>query len=112
MKNKNLNKIKKISLFEDNWNGTGAEKFTESAICYFKTIIKKLKRQPEITPTGRNSLLMQYKLNDHSLLAFEISENKTEKVYIPKGNFQKAKAETFYKDIIHKIEESVDLFYK
>ncbi|AXF52471.1 MAG: hypothetical protein [Caudoviricetes sp.] len=111
MKNKNLNKIRKISLFEDNWNGNGGEKFSKTSIRYFETMIKELKRQPEIAPSGRGSLLMQYRLNDGSLLAFEVNEDKTEKVYIPKGIFQKAEIENFYGNAIKKIKESVDLFY-
>ncbi len=111
MKVENLNKIKKMSLFSDDWNGTGGSAFSPNAISFFETIIEMLKKQPEIAPTGRNSLLMQYELDDKSLLAFEISENRTEKVYIPKGDYSVAQIEVFTENIAQRIKECVEYFY-
>jgi len=111
MKVENLNKIKKMSLFSNDWNGTGGSAFSPNAISFFETIIKTLKKQPEIAPTGRNSLLMQYELDDKSLLAFEVSENRTEKVYIPKGDCSVAQVEVFTGDVGQRIKECVEHFY-
>lgn len=111
MKVKNLDKLNKMAQFDENWNGTGAKAFSPNAIFLFRTIIEKLDKQPEIAPTGRNSLLMQYELDDKSLLAFEVSENKTEKVYIPRGDYSKAEVEMLTENMVQKIKESVEDFY-
>lgn len=95
MRAENLDKIKKMESFGDDWNGTGGRAFSKKAINLFETIIKMLEKQPQIVPTGRNSLLMHYESEDKSLLAFEVGENRTEKVYIPKGNYSLAQVEVF-----------------
>lgn len=111
MKVKNINKIKKMALFNENWNGTGGKAFSQNAIAFFESIIEMLDKQPQIAPTGRSSLLMQYELDDKSLLAFEVSEHRTEKVWIPKGNYAMAKIENFTENVEEQIKESVKLFY-
>lgn len=111
MKVENINKIKKMALFNDNWNGTGGSAFSEGAINLFEVIINALEKQPQIAPTGRNSLLMQYELDDKSLLAFEVSEKKTEEVYIPRGDYSLAQMEVFTENISQQIKESVEHFY-
>lgn len=111
LKVENLNKIDKMALFKTDWNGTGGKPFSNEAITLFRMIIEQLDKQPQIAPTGRNSLLMQYELEDRSLLAFEVTESKTEKVYIPKGDYSRAHNEIFTENIGQRIEESVKLFY-
>ncbi|HJC48534.1 MAG TPA: hypothetical protein IAA04_10825 [Candidatus Lachnoclostridium pullistercoris] len=111
LKIENLRKIKNMSLFEENWNGTGGSAFSEKSIALFENIIEMLEIQPQIAPTGRNSLLMQYELDDKSLLAFEVSEDRTEKVYIPEGDYSMAQTDIFTKNVEQKIKESVEEFY-
>ena len=111
MKVGNLNKIEKMAVFDDDWNGTGGSIFSKKAIKLFKMIIEMLEKQPEIAPTGRNSLLMQYELDDKSLLVFEVSEEKTEKVYIPKGDYSMAQMELFTENTGYRIKECVEKFY-
>lgn len=111
MKVKNIDKIKKMALFNENWNGTGGKAFSQNAIALFESLIEMLDKQPQIAPTGRNSLLMQYELDDKSLLAFEVSESRTEKVCIPKGNYAMAQIEIFTENVGQQIKESVKLFY-
>ncbi len=108
---KNLDKINKISLLEDDWDGEGAMAFSQKAIQLFKTIIESLVEQPQITPTGRNSLLMQYEREDKSVLAFEVGENKTEAVFVPKEDFSLAQTNKYYENIAEHINEQVKLFY-
>lgn len=111
MKVENINKIKKMALFDYDWNGTGGSAFSQNAIALFRSIIEILDKQPQIAPTGRNSLLLQYELDDKSLLAFEVSENRAEKVYIPKGNYAMVQMDTFTENVGQRIKESVKLFY-
>lgn len=86
-KEENLDKIRKMSLFEDNWNGAGAKAFSEKAIKRFVSVVESLDVQPEIAPTGRNSLYMEYRKKDGSLLSFEIKEDGAEKVYVERGDY-------------------------
>lgn len=111
MKVENISKIKKMALFSEDWNGTGGSAFSQGAIALFESIIEMLDKQPQIAPTGRNSLLMQYELDDKSLLAFEVSEKRTEKVCIPKGNYAMAQVEIFTENVGQQIRESVKRFY-
>ena len=67
--------------------------------------------QPWIAPTGRNSLLMQYELDDGSKLAFELAENKLDEVYVPKGDFSRAVTATYTQDFSRQVGESVKRFY-
>lgn len=111
MKIENLNKINKMALFNEDWNGTGGKAFSSAAIILFIEIIKTLEKQPQIAPTGRNSLLLQYELTDKSILAFEVTEKRTEKVYIPKGDYSAAQVEIYNENICQQINESVEYFY-
>lgn len=111
MKVENINKINKMAAFEDDWNGTGGSAFSSKAITLFLSIIETLEKQPGIAPTGRNSLLMQYELADKSMLVFEVGEDKTEKVYVPQGDYSMAKTELFTDNINHRIKECVEKFY-
>ncbi len=107
----NIHKIEQMALFENDWNGNGGEKFTPEAIAYFRNIIQKLDKQPDIAPTGRNSLFIQYELNNN-ILAFEIAVDKTEKVYVPNEDYSHAQVEQFSTDVISKIQDSVKNFYE
>jgi len=107
----NMNKIEGMRHFEKNWNGYDADPFSESSLVWFEKVINSLRKQPEIAPTGRNSLYMQYKSDDGSMLAFELSENKVEKVYVPNGDYNKIESEVITSDICNKINEQAEKFY-
>lgn len=107
----NINKINKMKMFQDDWNGTGGVKFTEKAISTFIDVIEHLDVQPWIAPTGRNSLLMQYELGDGSKLAYELMENRLDEVYVPNGNFSRAVTATYTHDFGRHVGERVKIFY-
>jgi len=107
----NLEKLKNMRSFKHDWNGFGADAFTESSLLWFEKVINSLKEQPEIAPTGRNSLYMQYKSDDGSMLAFELSENRAEKVYVPEGDYNKIETEIITSDICEQINDCVVRFY-
>mgnify|MGYP004453821429 FL=1 len=90
---------------------TEGKKFTTGAIDTFKEVISTLTRQPEIAPTGRNSLLMYYELADGSRLIFEVSESKAKKVYIPNGDYAKANIQIYTGNVSYKITEAVENLY-
>lgn len=110
-KYENLEKLKRMSSFSENWNGVGGQMFTETAISVFTGIIENVCKQPTIAPTGRNSLLLQYELDDHSILAFEVKETCTEMVCVPLGDYSFANSQTFTNNIAQEINSQVARFY-
>lgn len=95
MQQKNLRKIELMAEFEENWNGNGGRAFTSKAISRFQEVIESVPTQPKIAPTGRNSLYMEYRKNDGSILAFEVAENKVEMVIVPQGKYKNAAIKQF-----------------
>lgn len=107
----NKNKLMNMKKFDFDWNGNGGKAFSKKSIDLFNKIIDFVCKQPQIAPTGNESLLMQYEKNDGSLLAFDVSIRKTSMVLIPKGNFDLAKEETFSAGDIGCINAAVSNFY-
>lgn len=58
--NSNLKKLDSFKLLEPNWNENGAVSFNTAFIDHVKTIITQLPVQPQIFPTGRNSIQLEY----------------------------------------------------
>ena len=106
----NLDKIHKMSEFQNNWNGTGGKEFSREAISKFERIIKALSHQPEIAPTGRNSLFMQYKFNNRTL-AFEVREKNTDSVLVTDNNYSLAQINSYMFDEEENIRNEVNKFY-
>ena len=111
LKIENLKKLDCISLFRENWNGVGGRAFSGTSIRIFRDIIENVCKQPSIAPTGRNSLLLQYELDDHSILAFEVREKRVEMVYVKRGDYSSAISKVFTDDFIRNINSQVARFY-
>ena len=111
LKIENLKKLDCISLFQENWNGVGGRAFSGTSIRIFRDIIENVCKQPSIAPTGRNSLLLQYELDDHSILAFEVREKRVEMVYAKRGDYSSAISKVFTDDFIKNINSQVARFY-
>lgn len=107
----NLKKIECMSVFHENWNGVGGQAFSTASINIFREIIENVCKQPNIAPTGRNSLLLQYESDDHSMLAFEVREKRIEMVHVPMGDYSSATCEVFTDDYIQQINSQVAKFY-
>lgn len=107
----NLEKLEHMSHFQADWNGTGGLAFSRAAIGFFREVINNLRNQPQIAPTGRNSLLLQYELGDRSLLAFEVREDCVEMVCVPKGNYSLATSKVFTDNYVQQIDTQVAYFY-
>lgn len=107
----NLRKIDCMSSFTENWNGVGSLAFSTKSLDIFREIIENVCKQPYIAPTGRNSLLLQYELDDQSTLAFEVRENRIEMVHVPMGDYSSAICEVFSDNYTQKINSQVAKFY-
>lgn len=75
---KNLNKIDEFARLEMNWNGYGAIPFTGNLLDLSRNIIKQIKIQPKVFPTGRQSIQFEYENNSGKYLELEIFEDHTE----------------------------------
>lgn len=55
-----FDKFNKISEYEENWNGYGAEPIDEELIVECKFIVNQLSVCPEIYPTANKSIQLEY----------------------------------------------------
>lgn len=111
IKMENLNKIENMKKFEYNWNGNGGLPFSAESLLLFQDLIQNVIKQPEIAPTGRESLLVQYELDDKSYLGFEIFKDKATKVLIPQRDYFKAIEEEVTENIVDFVNKNVENFY-
>ena len=71
----NLDIIDSFEKLEYNWNGYGGLKLSKSVIDNARSALYFLDRQPDIFPTGRNSIQFEYERENGDYLEFEIFEN-------------------------------------
>lgn len=60
---------------ESNWNGNGAEPFNPNLIERCRQLVMTLERQPQIFPTARQSIQLEYERIDAGYLELEIFES-------------------------------------
>ena len=109
---KNLSRLEDMATLEENWNGYGAKGFSAALIAKCKEILNLLPQQPELYPTGRQTIHLQYELEDRSYLGFEISEEKTTYLKVPQRKYDEAEErELAGADEVKKIKELVADFY-
>ena len=58
-----LAKIDEIAKLEENWNGYGSMPISNNVIRNLKTVLDCLPFEPNLFPTGRNSVQMEYFAN-------------------------------------------------
>lgn len=71
---RNKIKLNYIKSLQNDWDGYGSESFSETLIIKSKDIIEKLDKQPELFPTGVQSISMEYLDIPERYLEFEIFE--------------------------------------
>ncbi|MGY6742541.1 MAG: hypothetical protein ACXIUQ_07390 [Cecembia sp.] len=72
---KNLETLRSIKKLKAGWNGPETGPFSDDLIQKVFTILHSLPFQPEVFPTGRNSIQLEFEQGD-DYLEFEIFENK------------------------------------
>ena len=77
MENKNINTINSFQNLEPNWNYNGAQAISKAVVTKTIKIIKSLDLQPEVFPTGRNSIQIEFEKDNGDYLEFEFFENST-----------------------------------
>lgn len=108
---KSIKRLRDIENLPFDWNGYGAECFSSVLIDKCERIIKNLSIQPLIYPTGRDSIQFQYELNDRSYLEFEIFEDRTMCLQVPKRIYSAAIELELKDSEDNQIKEIVDKFY-
>lgn len=108
---KSIKRLKDIESLAFDWNGYGAKPFSATLIDKCERIVGVLSVQPLIYPTGRNSIQFQYELSDRSYLEFEIFENKTMCLQVPKRIYSDAIELELTDSEDDQIKEIVDNFY-
>lgn len=107
----NIEKLIEFSKFENNWAGYNAEKFTQGLIKKVENIIKKLKYQPNIFPTGSGSIQLEYYKDDYNFLEMEVFNSQNANLF-----YSVAGKETGQiikdKDIVSKLNELYKYFVK
>lgn len=68
-------KLYEISCLAEDWNGNGAKRFSTELIDSVRNIVEKIVRQPNIFPTARESIQLEYENDLGDYLEFELFEN-------------------------------------
>ncbi len=107
----NLERLYDIAQLKTNWDGENSEKIPESVIRNTKTFIENICRQPVIFPTGRQSIHMQYELEDTSYMEFEIFEDTITCMKVPQRVYAHAVFKTFQNLDMDQFNQIVEEFY-
>lgn len=71
----NVSIIEDYSLLQDNWNGYGALQINKDVISTVNELLSTLIYQPDVFPTGRGGIQIEYQKTDDSYLEFEFFPN-------------------------------------
>lgn len=77
-KEMNIQKLDRITVYDNNWNGEGTFKFDKEIISKAKFILlsTSLHRQPKIFPTNRNTIQLEYEETNNRYLEVEVLPDK------------------------------------
>ncbi|MCD8022174.1 MAG: hypothetical protein LUF30_04120 [Lachnospiraceae bacterium] len=106
-----LKRLEDIQKLEDDWNGYGARAFSSVLIEKCRLIIDELDPQPKIFPTGRQSIQLQYELDDRSYLEFEIFKDKTMCLEVPQRVYSDAVTLLISENEKERIRDIVENFH-
>lgn len=110
-KNTSLRTLTQIQNLEYDWDGYGGDTIPANVILLAKSIVMTLEHQPEIYPTKRRTVQMQYELADRSYLEFEVFADKIEMLLVPKRRYADAIERTISADQYYGIKHIVKDFF-
>lgn len=73
---KNMQKLQSIKELEKNWNGYDAEPISPQVIQITQRLLPDLYEQPEVFPTGRDTIQLEYEKTNGDYLEFEIAASE------------------------------------
>lgn len=68
------------------WNGYDGKKFSKKTIERTLSILKNLRQQPQIFPTGRGSVQLEYHFDEDNLIEMEVSSDEITAYWVIRGN--------------------------
>ena len=71
---KTIEKLKEISELKEDWDGYGASPFSDKVIDNTRTVLSYLCFEPELYPTGRESIQFEYG-DDKNRIELEVFED-------------------------------------
>lgn len=77
----NLDKLKQIASFEENWNGYGAEPLSKLVLARSEDVIRRVCIQPDLFPTADNSIQMEYEKSNGAYLEVQITDGEAYEVF-------------------------------
>lgn len=108
---RNLERLNDIAKLESDWNGYGAAPSTQALITQARNIITNLTEQPDLFPTGRESIQLEYELPDKSYLEFEIFEDKIAAMQVFGTDYDNAKFWDLSPDDVTQVRDIVNKFF-
>lgn len=102
--------IRDISLLQSNWNGNGAQPFSEMLVnkCYI--ILNQLAAEPFVCPTACGAIQFEYEKENGEYLEFEIYEDKIE-VYSVSAEGEESENILLGMNAIDQVKQMVVDFY-
>ncbi|MBN2092634.1 hypothetical protein JW964_23640 [candidate division KSB1 bacterium] len=109
---KNIETLKSFLELEENWNYYGAKPFKQELInkCINLVRSSKLKYQPDIFPTGRESIQFEYEEEDGRYLEIEIYDDRISYLYIDSFGCETEKEDEQWENMIKLTEKFHDYF--
>ncbi|MEQ6376304.1 hypothetical protein RZN25_05625 [Bacillaceae bacterium S4-13-56] len=106
----NLQKLYSFKELELNWNNNQGLPFDREIILFCIDIVSSLTKQPDVFPTGRNSIQLEYEKENGEYLEFEVFQNQINVFYMNGNDDEK-------EDILsitekNQINEIVSEFYE
>ncbi len=103
----NINVLSSFSELQENWDVYGAQPLSNSLILKVKGVLACLENQPEVFPTGRGSIQLEYERDNGSYLEFECYDDGH--VSVLHIDFEGNECESVIN--FEQIREMVDEFY-
>ena len=104
-------RLDEIGKLQYDWNGYGAQGFSEMLIETCKKLFHLLPIAPNVYPTGRKSIQFQYELIDKSYLEFEVFEEKIICLRVPQRKYSEARVVELQVFETERMKENVNDFY-
>ena len=87
-KRESLKRLEQIGNLPDGWNDSEARSFPSEFLLYVRGILSSLEIDPDIFPTARGSIQLEYNNNSGDYLEFEIfADGKIKKFYWAHAQF-------------------------
>ena len=82
----NLRVMNEIAGLKDGWNGNGADAFSSELTNRCSGILRRLEVQPDVFPTGEDSIQFEWEKDDGSYLEMEVFEDGRISMYLQQAN--------------------------